>query len=214
MHGPVIVPRAPLKTAKRGETAASRTKVASPNEASPLTNLQSALPPMPAPTWTPNEMPEGWAGSEYLSSVLSLSRGYRRLHDPELFNFRHRYRGILFNSLDSINYTGVRLQQSPFPLSFSPSPLPLTQSLSSLHVVLLNNPVLIPRPRPRVVSRDTRVYQGKPLNVPMPVEVKVAGHVTRRVVIRWILENVANGVGRISCMVQNTPTCNRKIKVR
>lgn len=50
--------RAPLKTAKRGETTASRTKAMSPNEASPLTNLQSALPPMPASTWTPNEMPE------------------------------------------------------------------------------------------------------------------------------------------------------------
>lgn len=46
---------------------------------------------------------------KYLSSVLSLFRDYRRLRDPELFNFRHRYRSILFNSLDSINYTGVRL---------------------------------------------------------------------------------------------------------
>jgi len=113
--------RAPLKTVKPGETAASRTKVASPNEASPLTNLQSALLPIPTSTWTPNEMPEGCTGNKYLSSVLSLSRGYRRLHNPELFNF-HRYCSILFNSLDSINYTGVRLQQSPFPFSFSPSP--------------------------------------------------------------------------------------------
>lgn len=55
--------RVPLKTAKRGETAASRTKAASPNEASPLTNLQSALLSIPASTWTPNEMPEGCAGT-------------------------------------------------------------------------------------------------------------------------------------------------------
>lgn len=116
--------RAPLKIAKRGETAASRTKVASPNEASPLTNLQSALSSISTSTWTPNEMPEGWTGNEYLSSVLSLSRGYRRLHDPELFNFHHRYCSILFNSLDSINYTGVRLRQVSFPFLILAQPSP------------------------------------------------------------------------------------------
>lgn len=110
----VIMPRAPLKTVKRGETAASRSKIALPNEASPLTNLQSALPPVPVETWT--RCCGGGVRAEreakknkYLSSILSLSRDYRRLRDPELFNFRHRYRSILFNSLDSINYTGVRL---------------------------------------------------------------------------------------------------------
>jgi len=123
--------------------------------------------------------------------TFSVPRLYHRLHDPELFNFRHRYCSILFNSLDSINYTGVRLQQSPFPFSFLHSPLSSSHPIS---VVLLNNPVLILRPKSWVISRDTRVYQGKSLNVPMSVEVKVAGHVTRRVVIHWILENVTNSI--------------------
>lgn len=152
--------RAPLKTTKRGETAASRTKAVSPNEASPLTNLQSALPPMPASTWTPNEMPKGCAGSEYLSSVLSLSRGYRRLHDPKLFNFRHRYCSILFNSLESINYTGVRLQQSPFPFSFSPSPLPPSHLIS---VVPPCRPAQQPRLNPSTETPSgIPRYQGLP----------------------------------------------------
>lgn len=130
LHGPVITLRAPLKTAKREETAASRTKAVSPNEASPLTNLQSALPPMPASTWTPNKMPERCAGERVPKfRVLSLSRGYRRLHSPELFNFCHRYRSILFNSLDSINYT-VRLHSSLLSLSHSRPTLSLPSSLS------------------------------------------------------------------------------------
>jgi hypothetical protein len=44
-HRAVIMPRTPLKTAKRRGTAASRSKAAL-NEASPLTNLQSALLPV------------------------------------------------------------------------------------------------------------------------------------------------------------------------
>lgn len=152
--------RAPLKTAKRGETAASRTKATSPNEASPLTNLQSALLSIPALTWTPNEMLEGCAGNEYLSSVLSLSRGYRRLHDPELFNFRHRYCSILFNSLDSINYTGVRLQQFPSPFSFSPRLLPPSHPIS---VVPPCRPAQQPRLNPSTETPSgIPRYQGLP----------------------------------------------------
>lgn len=148
----------------------------------------------------------GPRGRKYLSSALSLFRGCR-LHDPELFNFRHRYRRILFNSLDSINYTGVRLQAS-FPsliLALPPS------SPSLLRVVLLNNPVLIPRPRPRMVSRDTRVYQGKPLSVSMPREVKVAGHVTWRVADSSSFGEFWRMISIEFCTDPKTaPTCNRE----
>ena len=120
----------------------------------------------------------GGGGSEHLSFRTFSVPGGCRLHDPELFNSSDpRYRGIPFNSLDSINYTGVRLQ-TLFPFSWPlPSPRPaFIHGLSRVpawftrrfqwrpSVVSPNNPVLIPRPRPRVVSRDIGVYQGKPLN--------------------------------------------------
>ena len=96
------------------------------NEASPLTNLQSA------PSWRRSKEEAKSCGSQDKGAgeegdrapkfphFLSSREGCR-LHDPELFNSSDpRYRGIPFNSLDSINYTGARLQ-TLFPFSW---PLP------------------------------------------------------------------------------------------
>lgn len=85
---------------------------------------------------------------------------------------------IPFNSLDSINYTGavsfpfLSASRPPPPLCI-PSPAPPGPIPAAL-CRPVEQPCLNPsdRDHPRVVSRDTGVYQGKPLSR----QVKVTGN--------------------------------------
>lgn len=156
--------------------------------------------------------------------VAKFSRTFsvpRRLHDPdgtlEFLPSRARPWHILFNSLDSINYTGVRLQ-SPFPFSFSPRAFSVSVFASvtvtaiaprpPCRPALLNNPVLIPRPRPWVVSRDTGVYRGKPLSVPG----SQGREYTWCTVFVFPIEDILDANDAVAGVSFGPPTCNRKWK--